>query len=249
MTQRNKKRGFTLVEMLVVIGIIVLLVAILVPVIQSARHKARMTQCQSQLQRIAQAMTEYKRQYHHFPPRPIYDATEEMYVGGISALFPKFISDYNDLICPDDRATFGRGEEARARVYSSYNGIIMMAEDASSATPWDFAVDDDTGNQKITYNWNGYDYMGWDRDTALTPPGDARPTWLTRGWRYYPRLQGVYAPEYTLITHCTSHRDFYSDGEAQIDTIVRVSSDVDQINVSLWQAQGADGSLFERQTN
>lgn len=247
MTQTRRRHGFTLVEMLVVISIIVVLVAILFPVISGARHKARMVRCQTNLSNLTQALTEYKREWHRYPPRPIYDSTAELYIGGFSSLYPKYIDNYNDLICPDDKTVVTQMEEAKRRRYCSYNGRIELAEDISASNPWEFAVDSDTGNQMITYNYNGYDHLGWDRDTPLMPPADPKPAWLERSWKYYPRLMNIYAPEYTLVTHCTFHRDFYSKESEQRDTYVNLGSETDSLVVQAWQDNSSGASLFQKQ--
>jgi len=60
MGQRRAVRGFTLVELLVVLGIIAILLAILLPAVQTAREASRQSSCRNNLRQIGIALLNYE---------------------------------------------------------------------------------------------------------------------------------------------------------------------------------------------
>ena len=68
-TRKQRRVGFTLVELLVVISIIALLIAILLPSLKKARIQAKNAKCASQLHDIGIALMAYATEYGRFPPQ------------------------------------------------------------------------------------------------------------------------------------------------------------------------------------
>ena len=71
-----QRRGFTLVEILVVIAIIGVLVALLLPAIQAAREAARRMQCGNNIRQVALGLLNYESAHKSFPPSSNWPASQ-----------------------------------------------------------------------------------------------------------------------------------------------------------------------------
>ena len=70
---QRRLRGFTLLELLIVIAIVAVLIALLLPAVQQARENARRVQCQNNLVQLGVALQHYNQTFSVLPPGCVND--------------------------------------------------------------------------------------------------------------------------------------------------------------------------------
>jgi len=117
--KRAIRPGFTLVELLVVIGIIALLISILLPSLNRARETANRVKCASNLKQIGQAILLYSNENRNAYPR-------SKFLTGATAV-PTWGSPYTTNVNVATTTCDPFGTSTTAQVYGSGNNDVTAA--------------------------------------------------------------------------------------------------------------------------
>ena len=134
---RRGRKGFTLIEILVVIAIIAILAAILFPVFARARENARRSSCQSNLRQIGLGFAQYNGDNDGHYPLGIHDSWNE----GWPTTVQPYIQSIEVFRCPnDDTSVIGDpdgwslADWAGVAISYAGNGMMTCEGDCNSAT-------------------------------------------------------------------------------------------------------------------
>lgn len=142
--------AFTLVELLVVIGIIALLISILMPALTKARQQANAVKCGSNLHNMGAAMTMYTTQYNFYPGHAYFGS--KIYAVWPTRLRNLMNGDQGVFLCPSQESGF----EWQKRVSG---GTATAADSPYGYNPGEVLLDVFT----IPFSY-GYNDWGLDRD-------------------------------------------------------------------------------------
>jgi prepilin-type N-terminal cleavage/methylation domain-containing protein len=171
----HRRRGFTLVELLVVIAMIALLIAMLLPTLAASREAANRVQCASNLRSIGQIVYAFARDHGDRVPE-----TQDTPHSGAGGWFPTWMytKDYFSLvddygadqtlfICPSSDLAqtgpsgflYGQGSELAARAT-----LDLLPDNPKTVAE---------GEQDLTPYWMGigYVWMGRNIQETLAPGG------------------------------------------------------------------------------
>jgi len=202
---RSDSRGFTLVELLVVIGIIALLISILLPALGKAREQAKMIQCSSNMRQVMTGFVLYASTNNGWMPAQRVPGSYEWSRTILAALIgeaqmPKPAQTINTtkctyFSCPND--DYPRSAAFSAwpiRSYATTGGKFTLSSTTSPA-------------------YKGYNYpYPW--DTAI-----ANPAWppqklskiptrlfiLGEKWDQLPSLGALATPNQTVVGQSTNY--------------------------------------------
>jgi prepilin-type N-terminal cleavage/methylation domain-containing protein/prepilin-type processing-associated H-X9-DG protein len=258
MSKQTRRKGFTLVELLVVIGIIALLISILLPSLNRARETANRVKCGSNMRQIGQAIQlyanenkgNYPRTYYNpaSPATGLYDATN----GSATADPFNPLGTANDVcramfllirtqditpevfICPssnDEKDTYGNaaGESAQWKVtFSKPNNLSY-----SMANPYP-----DTNAVNNSYKLNsttGAEFaIAADKNPEGTPGGTYDVTAATTPTSATSFMQKANSPNH----QGQGENVLYGDGHAEFQQNPFCGSKRDHIYTSSQDATG-----------
>ncbi|MCG6155114.1 DUF1559 family PulG-like putative transporter [Rubinisphaera margarita] len=165
---RNRPAGFTVLEFLIVLGIVVVITTLLLPAVQEARMQARESQCKNNLRALAIAMHNYHDVHQTFSPGWINPTGEAQSPAGFG--WQVFLLPYLEEPRLYDQIGEGMRVPREESAFDQVDHQLLKAELSQYRCP----ADPTLGTNSMRGDWGTSNYSG--NFGSLAPP---RPGSLT----------------------------------------------------------------------
>lgn len=165
---RGKWKGFTLVELLVVVAIIALLISILLPSLSRARELSRRTVCAANVRGIGQGCKIYANENEESWPLVAFAPPQNTSDEGVT-----YLEQMGKSACDESNTS-------SSSVSVSRNLWLLVREGRVTTKLFKCPSSDDsidsTENISLFYDFRGYGWLSYGYQVPYPNPGDARPS-------------------------------------------------------------------------
>lgn len=250
----GRARGFTILELLIVLAIVVVLIGITLPVYLVAREQQRRLACSAYLQQAYTALRQYQDDEEGFPPAYRPGGGGGIDHGALATLLQPGYGQLRDALrCPNDRvraAAVGSGYSTYSEYYNYWGWDKEGLPYTDPNDPAPKKIDVPPGNPAYRNPAPRWGEEGpWPNGVPVSKEWDFFPK-LGDEYPYYDPGTGEFVewrrnrdhvpPPGTMVTRCVHHHSRLTDAEL----LLHLDGHYDRIKHSDWAQPDGTGDPF-----